>query len=101
MVVTMVAICGSIRESLVQMREVEQAETKRGSVVLFPVPVEADDHDSFLDALHLYRITMADRVIAVAKPDGSYGISTQREIEFAYLLGKPVARVGGNYGIVS
>lgn len=93
-------ICGSMRQSLDDMRDLEQELTRSGHIVLFPVPLEVKDHDPFADAMHLARIHFlkdldwCERlVLAVTKPDGTFGISTEREMEFAHLLGLNVTTV--------
>jgi hypothetical protein len=43
-----------------------------------------------LDALHLRKIDLADRVLVV-NPGGYIGESTSREIEYAHATGKPVS----------
>jgi phosphoribosylformylglycinamidine (FGAM) synthase-like amidotransferase family enzyme len=42
-----------------------------------------------MDALHLKKIDLADRVMVV-NPGGYYGDSTRREIAYARAHGKPV-----------
>ena len=42
-----------------------------------------------LDALHLHKIDMADRVLIV-NPGGYVGDSTRREIAYAQAAGKPI-----------
>ena len=84
-------ICGSIRSSLEDMRDLELQMTQRGNLVLFPVPIPVEDNDPFADAMHLYRIewagAMGGEILIVPKMDGTIGVSTSREMEFAKLLG--------------
>ena len=58
-------------------------------------PHEADElitHEqkTALDALHLRKIDLADRVLVV-NPGGYVGESTSREIEYAHATGKPIS----------
>jgi hypothetical protein len=75
--------------------------TFAGAIVLAPgvfVHAEARDADrsvtdeqkAALDALHLCKIDLADRVLVV-NPGGYIGESTSREIAYARTSGKPVA----------
>jgi hypothetical protein len=50
----------------------------------------ADQQKVALGALHLRKIDLADRVLAI-KPGGSIGESTSREIAYAHAAGKPVS----------
>jgi hypothetical protein len=79
-----------MRSSLEDLRTLEGDLAKQGYVTFFPVPLEAEDHDPFADALHLIRIVLASRldgvVFVVPKPDGTLGVSTKREMELADML---------------
>ncbi|MFF2863052.1 hypothetical protein ACFVSX_24585 [Streptomyces rubiginosohelvolus] len=46
-----------------------------------------------LDALHLRKIDLADRVLVV-NPGGYIGESTRREIAYAHAAGQPVSFTG-------
>jgi hypothetical protein len=95
-----VCICGSTRfadEMLAANREL----TFAGVIVVAPgVFPHAADHeaDEFvtneqkaaLDALHLRKIDLADRVLVV-NPGGYVGESTSREIAYARATGKPIS----------
>lgn len=66
-----------------------------GIIVLAPVLTEnrgliTDEQKTVLDALHLRKIDLADRVLIV-NPGGYVGESTSREIAYARAVGKPVS----------
>lgn len=87
-----VCICGSMRFAT-EMRAVHRALTSAGVIVLAPGElggVPTDDQKAALDALHLRKIDLADRVLVV-NPGGYVGESTRREIAYAQAVGKPVA----------
>jgi hypothetical protein len=63
--------------------------------VIVVAPGEADEvvtaeQKAALDALHLAKIDLADRVLVV-NPGGYVGESTSREIAYARAAGKPVS----------
>jgi hypothetical protein len=71
--------------------------TFAGVIVVAPgafSPAEARmitrEHKAALDALHLRKIDLADRVLVV-NPGGYIGESTNREIAYARASGKPVS----------
>ena len=87
-----VCICGSARFAE-EMREANRDLTFAGVIVV--APVEADEAVSveqkiLLDALHLRKIDLADRVLVV-NPRGYIGESTRREIAYARAAGKPAS----------
>ncbi|EME24607.1 hypothetical protein G418_05402 [Rhodococcus qingshengii BKS 20-40] len=87
-----VCICGSAQFAE-EMREANRDLTFAGVIVV--APVEADEAVSveqkiLLDALHLRKIDLADRVLVV-NPRGYIGESTRREIAYARAAGKPVS----------
>lgn len=87
-----VCICGSAR-FLHHMRDVNRDLTLSGAVVLAPVEAEgviSAEQKSVLDALHLRKIDLADRVLVV-NPGGYVGESTRREIAYARAAGKSVS----------
>ncbi|MCW2735851.1 hypothetical protein, partial [Nocardioides sp.] len=49
-----------------------------------------DEQKTALDALHLRKIDLADRVLVI-NPGGYVGESTSREIAYARATGKPVS----------
>jgi hypothetical protein len=49
-----------------------------------------DERKATLDALHLRKIDLADRVLVI-NPGGYIGDSTSREIAYARATGKPVS----------
>ncbi|MER7604979.1 hypothetical protein [Nocardioides sp. NPDC127503] len=95
-----VCICGSTR-FVGEMAAANRALTITGVIVLAPgVFVHAeereadrsitDEQKTALDALHLRKIDLADRVLVV-NPGGYIGESTSREIAYARETGKPVS----------
>lgn len=90
-----VCLCGSIRFAA-ELREANRALTFAGAIVLAPGEADATDRDIseeqkvLLDALHLHKIEMADRVLVV-NPGGYLGESTRREIAHARDLGMPIS----------
>jgi hypothetical protein len=87
-----VCICGSAR-FVDEMRAANRDLTFAGVIVV--APGEAGEAPSpaqkiALDALHLRKIDLADRVLVV-NPGGYIGESTRREIDYAHAHGKPVS----------
>lgn len=75
------------------MRAVNRELSLAGVIVV--APSEADEsptpeQKAALDALHLSKIDLADRVLIV-NPGGYIGESTRREIAHARAVGKPVS----------
>ncbi|WP_433674124.1 hypothetical protein [Microbacterium gorillae] len=90
-----VCICGSARFADL-MRAVNRQLTFAGIIVLAPAEADGpvtDEEKTALDALHLRKIELADRVIVVC-PNGYIGASVQREIDHATAAGKPISFVG-------
>lgn len=88
----MVCICGSAR-FVDAMREANRELTLRGIIVLAPGEMNGsvtEDQKAVLDALHLRKIDLADRILVV-NPSGYIGESTGREIAYARAAGKPVS----------
>jgi len=87
-----VCICGSLR-FVEEMRAANGELTLAGIIVLAPgesgeaVTIE---QKSLLDALHLRKIDLADRILVV-NPGGYIGESTRTEITYARATGKPVS----------
>ncbi len=90
-----VCICGSARFAA-EMRAVNRQLTFAGVIVLAPAetgePV-TPSQKAVLDAVHLRKIDLADRVIVVS-PGGYIGESVQREIDYAIAAGKAVSFIG-------
>ncbi len=92
-----VCICGSTRFAE-QMLAANRDLTLAGSIVVAPgvltrggAGVEVtEEQKAGLDALHLRKIDLADRVLVV-NPGGYVGESTSREIAYARSTGKPVS----------
>ncbi|MFK4791124.1 hypothetical protein [Microbacterium sp. ZW T5_56] len=90
-----VCICGSARFADV-MRMVNRQLTFAGIIVLAPAEADGpvtDEQKTVLDALHLRKIDLADRVVVVC-PDGYLGTSVQREVDYASAAGKSISYVG-------
>ncbi|WP_226346992.1 hypothetical protein [Agilicoccus flavus] len=86
-----VCICGSAR-FMAEMRAANRDLSFAGVIVV--APSEADEsptpaQKTVLDALHLRKIDLADRVLIV-NPGGYVGESTRREIDYARASGKPI-----------
>jgi hypothetical protein len=78
---------------MTEMRAANRELTFTGAIVV--PPSEADEaptpeQKAALDALHLRKIDLADRVLIV-NPGGYIGESTRREIAYAQAAGKPIA----------
>ena len=95
-----VCICGSTR-FLDEMSAANRDLTFAGVIVVAPgVLLRAEGHEAdelitneqktALDALHLRKIDLADRVLVV-NPGGYIGESTSREIAYARATGKPIS----------
>ncbi|MEV0890556.1 hypothetical protein [Promicromonospora sp. MEB111] len=89
-----VCLCGSTRFAQ-EFRAVNRDLTLAGTIVVAPGVFEhagdriTDEQKAALDALHLAKIDLADRVLVV-NPGGYVGESTRREIRYAHQTGKPV-----------
>ncbi|MEU6135911.1 hypothetical protein [Nocardioides sp. NPDC047086] len=99
-----VCICGSTR-FVDEISEANRDLTFAGVIVLAPgVFLRTEDREAgmsiaeeqktALDALHLRKIDLADRVLVV-NPGGYVGESTSREIAYARATGKPVSFTDG------
>ena len=95
-----VCICGSTR-FVDEMSAANRDLTFAGVIVVAPgvfLPAEDQTADKLitneqktaLDALHLRKIDLADRVLVV-NPGGYIGESTSREIAYAHATGKPIS----------
>ncbi|MDE9367506.1 hypothetical protein PZ938_17940 [Luteipulveratus sp. YIM 133132] len=87
-----VCICGSTRFAD-EMRAANRDLTFAGVIVVAPGEADApvtSDQKATLDALHLRKIDLADRVLVV-NPGGYVGESTLREVAYARAAGKPVS----------
>ena len=95
-----VCICGSTR-FVDEMSAANRDLTFAGIIVVAPgVFLRTEDHEAdelitneqktALDALHLRKIDLADRVLVV-NPGGYIGESTSREIAYAQTTGKPIS----------
>ena len=87
-----VCICGSVRFAD-EMRAANRDLTFAGVIVVAPGETGesiTSEQKAALDALHLRKIDLADRVLVV-NPGGYIGESTSREIAYARATGKPVS----------
>ncbi|MER6774409.1 hypothetical protein ABT389_32290 [Streptomyces bacillaris] len=87
-----VCICGSAR-FVDEMRAANRELTLAGIIVVAPGEADGsvtDEQKTVLDALHLRKIDLADRVLVV-NPGGYVGESTSREIDYSRATGKPVS----------
>ncbi|MDX8149063.1 hypothetical protein SK854_43570 [Lentzea sp. BCCO 10_0061] len=87
-----VCICGSARFAE-EMRAANRELTFAGVIVVAPGETDeavTDEQKTALDALHLRKIDLADRVLVV-NPGGYVGESTSREIGHARATGKPIS----------
>lgn len=74
------------------MRAVNRELTFAGALVVAPSEVDespTSKQNAVLDALHLRKIDLADRVLIV-NLGGYVGESTRREISYAQAAGKPI-----------
>jgi len=75
------------------MSEANRELTFAGVIVVAPSQADESptpEQKAVLDALHLRKIDLADRVLVV-NPGGYVGESTRREIDYARAAGKPVS----------
>ncbi|GEA87577.1 hypothetical protein [Cellulomonas cellasea] len=90
-----VCLCGSTR-FVAEMRAANLALSLAGVIVVAPgeaaEPV-TDQQKAALDALHLRKIDLADRILVV-NPGGYVGESTSREIAYARATGTPISFTG-------
>lgn len=90
-----VCLCGSTR-FVDELRAANRELTFAGVIVVAPGEADeaggavTDEQKTALDALHLRKIDLADRVLVV-NPGGYVGESTRREIAYARAAGKPVS----------
>ncbi|MEU0885308.1 hypothetical protein ABZ345_42520 [Lentzea sp. NPDC005914] len=87
-----VCICGSTRFAD-EMRAANRELTLAGVIVVAPSEADGlitDEQRAVVDALHLRKIDLADRVLVV-NPGGYVGESTSREIAYAQATGKPIS----------
>lgn len=77
---------------MAEMRAANRELTLAGVIVLAPSEVDESptpEQKAVLDALHLHKIDLADRVVVV-NPGGYVGDSTRREVAYAQAVGKSV-----------
>ena len=87
-----VCICGSVR-FVAELRAANRELTLAGAIVVAPSEAGellTNEQKAALDALHLRKIDLADRVLVV-NPGGYVGESTNREITYARATGKPIS----------
>lgn len=94
-----VCICGSTR-FVDEIRTANRDLTFSGVIVVAPGEAHesiSDVQKAALDALHLRKIDLADRVLVV-NPGGYIGESTSREIGYARAAGKPISFTHPGWG---
>ena len=77
---------------MTEIRAANHELTFSGVIVLAPSDADeapSPEQKAVLDALHLSKIDVADRVLIV-NPGGYLGESTRREIAYAEAAGKPI-----------
>ncbi|MFC3897525.1 hypothetical protein ACFOWZ_39130 [Lentzea rhizosphaerae] len=87
-----VCICGSTR-FVDELRAANRELTLAGVIVVAPSePGESitTEQRAVVNALHLRKIDLADRVLVV-NPGGYIGEATSREIAHAFATGKPIS----------
>ena len=87
-----VCLCGSTR-FVAELRAVNCELTLAGVIVVAPTEageVVTEEEKAALDAIHLRKIDLADRVLVV-NPGGYIGESTSREIAYARSTGTPIS----------
>lgn len=87
-----VCICGSVR-FVAELRAANRELTLAGAIVVAPSEAGellTNEQKAALDALHLRKIDLADRVLVV-NPGGYVGESTSKEIAYARATGKPTS----------
>lgn len=75
------------------MRAVNRDLTFAGVIVVAPGEADeliTDKQKAALNALHLRKIDLADRILVV-NPGGYVGESTRGEIDYARAIGKPIS----------
>lgn len=76
-----------------EMRDANRELTFAGVIVVAPSEADVEptsEQKAVLDALHLRKIDLADRVLIV-NPGGYIGESTRREIAYAQAGDKPIS----------
>jgi len=76
-----------------EMRAANRDLTFAGVIVVAPGEADeliSNEQKTAMDALHLRKIDLADRVLVV-NPGGYIGKSTSREIAYAHATGKPIS----------
>lgn len=82
----------TIIASLSQENDIKKARdnyTKLGYIVDYPRK-QYDKEFSKIVEDYLFRISTSDRVIAITKDDGSFGVGSIYELAFAKYLDKPI-----------
>lgn len=83
--------------SLSQKDDIEyiaNAYKKAGHTVDYPIEQSDKDLSRVVED-YLYRIAMADAVVAITKDDGSFDIEQTYELAFARFLKKPINVIDG------
>lgn len=77
---------------MAEIRAANRELTFSGVIVVAPSDADeapSPEQKAVLDALHLSKIDLADRVLIV-NPGGYLGESTRREVAYAQAAGKPI-----------
>ena len=71
------------------IKKVADKYKKLGYIVDYPIK-QPDKELSRIIEDYLYKISLADSVVAITKPDGTFGVGATYEIAFARYLNKPI-----------
>lgn len=72
-----------------EIKEVADYYKKLGHIVDYPIK-QSDKEFSRIVEDYLYRISLADVVVAITKSDGTFGTGVTYELAFARYLNKPI-----------
>jgi hypothetical protein len=72
-----------------EIKKVADIYEKIGITVAYPTRQQNKEFSQIVED-YLYRISMADKVVAITKDDGTFGEGAIYEIAFAKYLNKPI-----------
>lgn len=72
-----------------KLKKVADIYEKIGITVAYPTRQQNKEFSQIVED-YLYRISMADKVVAITKDDGTFGEGAIYEIAFAKYLNKPI-----------
>ena len=72
-----------------EIKKVADGYKKMGHLVDYPVKQQNKEFSRIVED-YLYRIGVADKVVAITKADGTFGEGATYEIAFAKYLNKPI-----------